>query len=163
MRRACNEGCGRNADWRKFSLVDVKKGLERLDQSPFVHGPARRENRISACEHLVIVQASKDIHLFAEDILEHVDRFAGQHRDDLVLVVNCRRRNVSFFLTFHALSRRRNVLTVTTVLLRVLVRGVFNLDRNTGADLVLLDDLLRFVVDLERRAALTREWTSVSS
>lgn len=99
--------------------------------------------------------------MFAEDVLEHVDRFSGQHRDDLVLVVDCQHeKNVSFFLAFRAPGCRRVVLTVTTVLLRVLVRGVFDLDRNTGTDLVLLDNLLRFVVDLERRAALKKEWTS---
>ena len=52
------------------------------------------------------------------------------------------------------------MLTVTTVLLCVLVRGVFDLDRNTGTDLVLLDNFLRFVVDLERRAAFAGKWTS---
>lgn len=106
---------------------------------------------------------SGDIHLFAEDVLEHVDRLSGQHRDDLVLVVNCQQEDYISSSLFRRPGCRRDVLTVTTVLLCVLVRGVFDLDRDTGTDLVLLDNLLGFVVDLERRAAFAGEYTSDST
>jgi hypothetical protein len=44
-------------------------------------------------------------------------------------------------------------LTVTTVLLSLLVRCPLNLDSNTSTRLVLLDDVLRLVVELERSTA----------
>jgi hypothetical protein len=49
-------------------------------------------------------------------------------------------------------------LTVTTVLLSLLVRCPLNLDSNTSTRLVLLDDVLRLVVELERSTA----WLEVS-
>lgn len=52
------------------------------------------------------------------------------------------------------LGKRKPQLTVTTVLLCTLVRGVLDLDRDSSSDLAPLDDVLDLVIDLERRAGV---------
>lgn len=49
-------------------------------------------------------------------------------------------------------SSTGELLTVTAVLLRALVRGVLNFDSDSSSGLVLLDHVLDLVVDLERGA-----------
>lgn len=93
---------------------------------------------------LAKMRAKRSVHVVSEMLLERVDRYSRNQRNELILVVDCTRGQ-------HKHQRRkRRGLTVSTVLLRALVRSMLDLDGDSCSSLALLDDLLDLVVDLKR-------------
>lgn len=124
-------------------LDNIELGLELLDEQPvflravYGDGSVEERKREGQRAYTSSRKCSLRVSMEVREIIETSSSFSSTEGR----------------ISFGAELEGGELLTVTTVLLRALVRGVLNLDGDSSSGLVLLDHVLDLVVDLKRGAA----------